>query len=218
MNATRLFASALLMIVSVAGQANADGRLYRELDELNNHALMHARDARWEVADHFAGSRDYAGLREDARALTVALRNIEDAIFLERNPHTILAMMDDAHDVLRHFEEHVDRSDIGRVSWTIRRGVRIRPAGYAHVTHLKSILADLHDDVDSMIAVLERADSHHHGHDHGLEVIPDAPFGVAPGAVSPGLGVPGVFIPDLSAETVVPVYRSRIGTVSVEYR
>ena len=96
----------------------------------------------------------------------------------------------------------------------------MRPAGYQHVSHLKSILEDLHNDVDSMIAVLERADSHHHGHNHGLEVIPEAPYGVTPGAVSPGPFVPGVFIPDMSAasEIVVPVYRSRIGTVSVEYR
>ena len=107
MNATHLFASTLLIVAAAASQASADVPLYRELDELNNHAMIHARDARWEVTDHFAGSRDYAGLREDARALTIALRKIEDAIFLERNPHTILALMDDAHDVLRHFEEHV---------------------------------------------------------------------------------------------------------------
>jgi hypothetical protein len=204
MNASHLFASTLLIVGSAVSQASADIPLYRELDELNNHALMHARDARWEVTDHFAGSRDYAELRQDAFALTVALRNIEDAIFLERNVHTVLDLMDDAHDTLRHFEEHIDRSDIGRVSSTSRHGVRVRPAGYEHVTHVKSILQDLHDDVDSMIAVLERADSHHH-HEHGLEVIPDAPYRVEP-AVAPPAALP---------EIVVPRVRFRSGTTSV---
>jgi len=209
MNASSLLASTLLAVVAtLGGTANADHRLWRELDDLNNHAQSHARDARWETHDHFAASRNYDDLREDSWALIKALRNVEDAIFRERTPHAILDLVENAHDVLAHFEEHVEHSDFNRISY--RGRARIRPTGYTHVVELQSILRTLHQDMDQMIAVLEREVGHHHG--GGIEVVPDRPYRIEPGLPVPGPGLPGVLIPDMSAasEVVFPVYRTRL--------
>lgn len=208
MNASRLFATTLLAVVAtLGGTANADHRLWRELDELNFHMLTHARDARWEVHDHFATSRDYEDLRDDAWALIKALRNVEDAIYRERQPHAILDLVENAHDVLAHFEEHVEHSDFNRVSY--RGRVRIRPTTYTHVVELQSILRSMHEDLDRMIATLEREVGHHHHHGGGIEVIPSQPYRLEPGV--PGPALPGVVIPDLSAasEVLYPVIRTR---------
>lgn len=212
MHTPSLFATALFTILATLGNvASADHRLYRELDELNNHAMIHARDARWEVHDHFVGSRDYRELMQDARALTKSLRNIEDAIFFERSPYAILSRVRDAHDVVVHFEEHAEHSDFSRVSWHGR--VRVRPAGYSHVVALRSILQDLHQDMDQMVAMLEPMCGHHHGHQ--LEVIPDPAYRIQPGPPSPGPVYPGVTVPDLSAFSGVsfPLVRTRSGGV-----
>jgi hypothetical protein len=212
MNASSLFASTMLAVVATLGTANADHRLYRDLDDLNNHMMTHAREARWEVHDHFVTSRDYEDLREDSWALVKALRNVEDAIFRERDPHAILNLVEDAHDVLAHFEEHVEHSDFNRISY--RGRVRIRPTGYTHVVELQSILRTLHEDVDRMISVLEREVGHHH-HGGGIEVIPDRPYRIEPSV--PGPSLPGVVIPGPSASTEVflPVLRTRIGSGGV---
>jgi hypothetical protein len=219
MNTSSLFASTMLAVMVTLGSANAaDHRLYRELDDSNNHAMTHARDARWEVHDHFGTSRDYEALREDSWALVKALRNVEDAIFRERTPHAILDLVNAAHDVVNHFEEHVENSDFNRISY--RGRARIRPAGYTHVVELQSILRTLHEDMDQMIAVLEREVGHHHHRGGGIEVVPDRPYRLEPGVPSPGPALPGVLIPDLSAssEVVVPLIRTRMGSGSVTIR
>lgn len=210
MNASTLFAATMLAVVAMlGGTANADHRLWRELDELNFHMQSHARDARWEIHDHFATSRDYEDLRDDSWALIKALRNVEDAIYRERAPHAILDLVENAHDILVHFEEHVEHSDFNRVSY--RGRVRIRPTTYTHVAELQSILRSMHDDLDRMIATLEREVGHGHHHRGGIEVIPDSPYRLQPGVPAPGPVLPGVAVPDLSAatEVLVPVYRTR---------
>jgi hypothetical protein len=215
MNASSLFASALLAVMATLGSASAaDHRLYRDLDDLNNHAMSHAREARWEVHDHFSTSRDYEDLREDSWALIKALRNVEDAIFRERTPHAILDLVENAHDVLAHFQEHVEHSDFNRISY--RGRARIRPTGYAHVVELQSMLRTLHQDMDRLIAVLEREVGHHH-HGGGIEVIPDRPYRIEPGVPVPGPSLPGVVIPGPSAatEVVIPLIRTRTGAGGV---
>jgi hypothetical protein len=210
MNAASLHATALLALFATLGTANADHRLYRQLDDLTNHAMTHAREARWEIYDHFTTSRDYGALLADSRSLTKALRNVEDAIFFERSPAAILSLARDAHDVLVHFEEHAEHSDFSRTSW--RGRARVRPAGYTHVVELRSILKALHEDVDRMIVLLERSSGHAHG--HGLDVIPDRPYRIHPGVPSPGPALPGVHVPDLSASSgiTLPLVRTRSGT------
>jgi hypothetical protein len=210
MHTSSLFATTLLALVAaVGGTANADHQLYRELDDLNNHAMRHARDARWEVHDHFVASRDYDDLLEDSRTLTKALRNVEDAIFFERSPRAILSLARDAHDVLVHFEEHAEQSEFNRISWHGR--TRVRPAGYTHVVQLQSILVILHQDMDQLIAVLEPYGGHSHGHE--LEIVPDPQYRIEPGVPSPGPAFPGVHAPDLSASSGVsfPLVRTRSG-------
>lgn len=205
-----LFTASLLTTLAAFGNtASADHGLYRELDDLNNHAMIHARDVRWEVQGHFVTSRDYRDLLQDSRSLTKALRNVEDAIFFERSPYAILSRVRDAHDALLHFEEHAEHSDFSQISWHGR--VRVRPAGYSHVVELRSTLRKLHQDMDLMIAVLEPLCGHHHGHE--LEVIPDPEFQVRPEFPTPGPSFPGLIVPESSASTGVslPFVRTRSG-------
>lgn len=216
MNAASVCLTACLLVTFSAGSAaRADHRLLRQLDETTAHMLEHAREARWIIDDRFTGSRDYAGLRQDSRELTKALRNVEDAIYFERAPRAILSLVHEVHDVLTHFEEHVTHSDFhrgpSRSGYTRTPG---RPAGHAHLAELTSVLKLLHSDVDAMIALLEPAAGvHRHDHGTGAPFVP--PYRVQPSVPSPGPVFPGVHAPEQSASSkaTFPPVRSRSGDV-----
>jgi hypothetical protein len=213
MKATALCTTFVLGVVAAfGGDARADHRMWRNLDDLTFDAISHARDARWEVHDHFVTSRDYADLLQDAKRLNRALRDIQDAIYAERDPHQILHLIADAHDVLMHFQEHIEHSDFaatvpGAVSYD-RNGYRYRAstrhAGYVHVQEALQSLALVDDSLHEIEHGLEMMMGH--GHDHGLEVVPDAQYRMQP---APG----SVVVPELSAssDVTLPWTRTRSG-------
>lgn len=143
---TTLLSTALMLLALSAGDstARADHRLWRGLDDSTQDALNAARDVRWEIHDHFAGSRDYSALLDDARELTVALRQVQDAIDLERDPRILRRLVAEVHDTLTHLQEHATHSEYGRtVPGSISFGSRgysyqprTRHAGYVHVQEL----------------------------------------------------------------------------------
>jgi hypothetical protein len=130
MKAILLSTTAMLLALSAGDStARADHRLWRGLDDATQDALLAARDVRWEIHDHFADSRDYEELLEDSRALTLALREVQDAIDLEREPRILRRLVSNVHDVLTHLEEHATRSEYGR---TIPGTIQFRNGGYTY--------------------------------------------------------------------------------------
>lgn len=205
------------VVAAFGGDARADHRMWRQLDDLTFDALSHARDARWEVHDHFATSRDYNALLQDARRLNRALRDIQDAVYAERDPHQIAYLVEQAHDVLMHFQEHVEHSDFamttpGSVTYD-RTGYRyrapVRHAGYVHVREVQESLVQVDDALHEIEHQLEIMMGH--DHDHGLEVIPDGEYRIQP---APQDAPPGsASNSDLygTSEVSLPLARTRSG-------
>lgn len=221
MKATALCTTVILSVVAaLGGDARADHRVWRTMDNYVFDAMSHTRDARWEVHDHFSTSRDYEDLLQDARRLTRALNDIQDAIYMERSPHQIQRLIDDAHDILMHFQEHAEHSDFaattpGHTHYdrnSYRYRAPVRNAGYVHVRELVSHLNLVDDSLHEIEYVLNQMMGH--GHDHGLEVVPDPTFRTQPFAPGPGAVPPGpVVVPELSAASDVslPLVRNRSG-------
>jgi hypothetical protein len=178
MKITLLSTAAMLLALSAGDStARADHRLWRGLDDAAQDALLAARDVRWEIHDHFADSRDYEELLEDARSLTLALREVQDAIDLEREPRILRRLVANVHDVLEHLEDHATQSEYGRtVPGTISFGTggysyrpRTRHARYVHV---QSLLRQI-GLVDDAVHELEgRLDVMAGGHNHGTPGLP----------------------------------------------
>lgn len=206
MKATALCTTVVLSVVAAfGGDARADHRVWRTMDDYAFDAMSHARDARWEVHDHFDSSRDYEALLQDARQLTRALNDIQDAIYLERNPRQIVRLVDNAHDILLHFKEHAEHSDFaatvpGHVHYD-RNGYRyrapVRNAGYVHVHELVSHLNLVDDSLHEIEYELNRMLGH--GHNHGLEVIPDPVYRTQP------------YRPSAATDVSLPMVRDRSG-------
>jgi hypothetical protein len=215
MKATALCTTFVLGVVAAfGGDARADHRMWRDLDDLTFDAMSHARDARWEVHDHFSMSRDYDNLLQDARRLYRGLRDIQDAIHAERDPHQIANLIEQAHDALAHFQEHVEHCDFAAVLRSTGTGYRnrtTRHAGYVHVQSVQSSLALVDDalhEIDRQLAVILGHDPH-----HGLEVVPDAQYRIQP-APGPVVVPPSAVIdPELSAtsDVALPIARTRSG-------
>ena len=174
MKATILSATlALLVVCAAGGEARADHRHWRHLDDHAFDALTYARAARWEVHDHFTGSHDYEELLEDAIALQRALRDIEDAVAAERSTRSIQRLIDTAHDRLEHFLDHATASDYAftaPASYIFETGgyryrAPTRHVGYAHVQTLKRTLGRVDQTLHAMEEELD-AIGHSHGHDH----------------------------------------------------
>jgi hypothetical protein len=178
MKTTLLSTVAMLFALAAGGStARADHRLWRGLDDASQDALLAARDVRWEIHDHFADSRDYEELLEDARALTLALREVQDAIDLEREPRILRRLVANVHGVLEHLEDHATQSEYGRtVPGTISFGAggytyrpRTRHARYVHV---QSLLRQI-GLVDDAVHELEvRLDLMAGGHNHSTPGLP----------------------------------------------
>lgn len=164
-------ASLLLALAATSGEARADHRLWRDLDDAAFDALTHAREARWEIHDHFTQSRDYDELLEDAIALTRALRDVQDAIDEERDPRVVRRLVDNVHSVIVHLEDHARGSEYYRTvpgSFSLgRSGYGYRPvsrhAGYVHVQALIRHLRLVDDAVHVLEEQLDlmAGDRHH---------------------------------------------------------
>ena len=201
MKTTLLSTVAMLLALSAGDStARADHRLWRGLDDTAQDALLAARDVRWEIHDHFADSRDYEELLEDARSLTLALREVQDAIDLEREPRILRRLVANVHDVLTHLQEHATRSEYGRTipgAIQFRNGgytyqPRTRHARYVHVQALTRQIAVVDDAVHELEARIDAMAGGHHpgapglpgGHGPYLEgpVVPRTP--ISPGGIS----------------------------------
>lgn len=178
MRTTVLSTTAMLLALAAGGStARADHRLWRDLDDAAQDALLAARDVRWEIHDHFADSRDYAALLDDARKLTVALREVQDAIDLERDPRILGRLVADVHEALTHLQEHATHSEYGRtVPGAISFGSggysyrpRTRHAGYAHVQSLLRQISLVDDAVHELEARLDVITG---GHNPGTPGLP----------------------------------------------
>jgi len=173
MKTTLLSTAAMLLALSAGDStARADHRVWRGLDDATQDALTAARDVRWEIHDHFTSSGDYAALLDDARELTVALRQVQDAIDLERDPRIVRRLVSEVHDVLTHLQEHATHSEYARtVPGSISFGSRgysyqprTRHAGYVHVQALLQQIDLVDNAVHEMNARLDlMVDGHHHG-------------------------------------------------------
>jgi hypothetical protein len=200
---TATLAATCLTMLFAASNVRADHRVYRTLDDLAFAALSNARDARWEVRDHFVTSRDFQPLLEDADGLMLALRAIQDAVYREDDPRRLFRLMESAHDALLHFQEHAEHSDFASTPHrSIRyrnRGYsyrgRTRNAGYAHVQELQQTLNELDSHLHEMDEVLEGAFGHdHHGGPYFEGTGPASPGGVvippAPGPSAEAVSIP----------------------------
>lgn len=198
MKATGLTTAAVLLaLISFNDSAFANHRTWRVLDDLAYDALGHARDARWEIHDHFVASRDYEELLDDAHALTSALRAIQDAIEEERNPRAIRRLVDETHDILMHLEEHAERCEYGRmvpgtVSYNngrFRYRPEIRHAGYVHVRALKEhirLVDDILHELEEELILMRRGRRHDHDiHDDRAPRVPYFDDSTAPGPALP---------------------------------
>lgn len=211
MYAARFCIATLFAIVAASGGAVlADQSSAHGLADINNQALQRARDARWAVADNFFDSQDYSGLRDDSRAMSDSLRDIDDAILSGRSPQMLLALVDDARDVLIRFEEHANHSDFARVAWN--GNARIRPTGYTHLMDLQANLRRLHDDVDNMTILLQPA-----ANPGEIQVVPDRPYRFDHRFPIPGSAAPGHDVPPFSAasDVFLPPVRYRSGDATL---
>jgi len=175
--------------------AQADHQIWRELDDLAFDGMVEARQARWEVRDHFTASRDFRELLEDVDQLARQLRDMQDAIYAERDPRQLRRMVDNTHDILLHLVEHAEHSDRARTiggGISFRNGsIRYRPVtqhgGSIHVRELKAHADRVDAALHEMDEILDQMIGHDH---HGGAFFPqdDGPR-LAPPAPAPGIGV-----------------------------
>jgi hypothetical protein len=228
MKAASLAATCLTLLIA-SPNARADHRLCRTLDDLAFAAMSDARDARWEIHDHFDASRDYQSLLDDADELMLALRNFQDAVYREDHPQRLAQLMDAAHDAVAHLQEHADHSDFasyggGEVRY--RGGgysyqPRTRHAGYVHVEDLHANLDRVDSSLHELDDVMDRAFGQHDQTPHTLPGNVGGPYFEGPALPPlPGNGhgnslPPVVLPPGQSAQTVsIPLpggrFRARI--------
>lgn len=210
---TASLAAASLSILLAASTARADHRVYRSLDDLAFAAMSDARDARWEIHDHFATSRDFLPLLEDADELMRALRGMQDSVYREDRPERMLQAIEAVHHVLTHFQEHLEQSDFAsRSRGSVRFGsgggysyhAPSRHAGSVHVQELQRILNHLDSHLHEMEEAIDHAFGHHH-HDHGPAIEGPAFPGGGQGISAPGPSAEAVSIPLLGGRVRIRI-------------
>lgn len=128
------FASLIgLLFVTLASPAQADHRVFRQLDDMAFSAMVDARDLRWEIHDDFVESRDYNGLLRETELLIRDLRSLEDTVFDERSMPVIDRAVHVAHGRLDRLIERLNSCDFAAVSRPVhqpngRGGYRFVPA------------------------------------------------------------------------------------------
>ncbi len=152
-----------LLFVALVSPAQADHRVFRQLDDMVFSTMIDARDLRWEIHDDFVESRDYNGLLRETELLIRDLRSLQDTIFDERSMPIIDRAVDVAHSRLDRLVERLNSCDFAAASGPVHRSngrggytfvPATRHAGRIHVQAALKLVNRICAQLDAIHAIV----------------------------------------------------------------